>query len=250
MLSRFETGARLAKPEHVEQLLALYESKGLQLGERDRDELLALASGKETAPWIATSVPEQRIQLDTLIRFEQAATRITSVSPLLVPGLCQDQEYTRAMMRRDEVPTDEIETRVAVRMGRQHAILRRENPVQLLALTGEVVLRQRIGGPQVMARQLRFLLELTERPNVDLRIVPDATDWHPGLEGPFSQSEFDDRSPVVHLEIRGSGLFFHLSKDVGPYEAAAQRVLREAMSPDESVKRIAREAKEIEERSK
>lgn len=246
-LSRFETGTRLASREHVERLLTLYVSKGLELDERTRNGLLDATGGREATPWIATSVPEQRLQLDTLIRFEQSATKITDWSPLLVPGLCQTQEYARAIMRRADVPADEVETRVAVRGGRQHAWARRDNPVQLLALIGEGVLRHRIGGPRVMAGQLRFLLELAERPNVTMQIVPEATDWHPGLEGPFVLAEFGDRTPVVHLEIRGSGLFFHLAKDVGLYADAAQMVLHEAMSQHESMQLIACEAEQIEE---
>jgi transcriptional regulator with XRE-family HTH domain len=246
-LSRFETGSRLAGTDHVEKLLALYENKGLEIEDRVRDDILALASGQETSPWLATSVPEQRIQLDTLIKLEQKATTITNWSPLLVPGLCQTQEYTRAMMQRGEVPGDEIETRVAVRIGRQHAIMRRNNPANMLALIKPGVLRARIGGPEVMAGQLRFLEELAQRSNVDLRIVPDETDFFPGLEGPFLLLEFADRTPVAHLEARRSGLFFHQAKDVAAYETAAEKVLREAMSPHDSVQIIAREAEQIEE---
>lgn len=246
-LSRFETGARLASRDHVEKLLELYETKGLRVEDRVREDVLALASGKETSHWFANSLHEQRIQLDTLIKFEQTAHRAIDWSPLLMPGLCQTQEYTRAMMQRGEVPGDEIETRVAVRTGRQNAILRKNNPLHLLGLIKPGVLHARIGGPEVMAGQLRFLEELAQRPNVDLRVVPDETDFFPGMEGPFLLLDFADRTPVVHLEARRSGLFFHEAKDVAAYETAATKVLRQAMSPHDSMQLIAREAEQIEE---
>ncbi|HYQ69057.1 helix-turn-helix transcriptional regulator [Actinophytocola sp.] len=246
-LSRYENGRRLASPEVVTRLLDYYVGRGLTISERTRETLMGLARGTESSPWVALSLPEQQRQLSTMLRFEQTATRIIDVAQFLIPGLLQTEEYARAIMVRAEVPDHQIDTRVAVRIGRQHAISRPDKPAKILAVIHQAALEERIGGPEVMARQLRHLLTIGKKPNVELRVVPKGLDWHPGLETAFVLDEFDDRTPVVHIEIRDTGLFFDQPEDVAPYQAAVQKVLREAMSKADTLTLIAREAEQIEE---
>lgn len=240
LVSRYERGQRAPKPEDVATILGILGVNG----ER-REEILALARGTDDRRWVAASLPELQQQLAALIDFEGEATSIVDMAPLLVPGLLQTSAYARAIMTRAEVPPSEIGTRVAVRIGRSD-VLKRESPVQLTALIGDPVLRQRVGGPAVMAEQLRHLARLAELPNVDLRVIPGDSDWHPGLEGPFSVMDFEEESPIVHLENRRSALFLHEDDDVAAYREAVAMVLREAMSPDDSSALIAREAERIE----
>lgn len=246
-ISRYESGGRLASPAMVQRLLDYYVGRGLVLDNETRDELDNLAHGRERAPWVAFTLPEQHRQLDTLLKFEQGAHTITNVSPLLIPGLCQTPDYTRVIMVRSGVPEDQIETRVAVRTGRGHALTRRVNPARLVAAIDETVLHRQVGGPRVMAEQLRHLLDLAERPNVELRVMPGNSDWYAALEGPFVLVEFSDRQPVVHLEIHDNGLFVHEEEDVARYSVRVQEVLRDAMSEADSVSLIARAAEQTEE---
>lgn len=227
-LSRYENGTRMPGPAVVERIC---EELGLPEGQRD--ELLEVARGGDAGPWLAITMPEQRRQLDTLIARERESVAITNVAPLLVPGLLQTSDYARAIMVAADVPRGEIETRVAVRVGRREA-LTRDRPARLLALLNEPVLRQRVGGEGVLAAQLRHLLAMADWPNVDLRIVPSSSDWHPGLEGPFVLCEDADGSAVVHLETRVSGLFLHEPRDVGPYVQAVEQIAAAALDAAES----------------
>jgi hypothetical protein len=240
-LQRFETAVRTPTEEQVIQIL-----DELDVHELARDELLDLARGAEGSAWLAISIPEQQRQLAALLELEIAAKRIVSVSSLLVPGLLQTGNYARAIMVAAEVPRDQIETRVAVRLGRRDALVR-SNPVHLRALVWEPVLRAGIGGPKVMAEQLRFLVKMADLDTVDLRIVPGDAGWHPGLVSPFVLIEDEDGTAVVHLETPASGLYLHEEQDVEPYQDGAEKVLRTAMSPDESIDIITREAERIEE---
>lgn len=240
VVSRWEHGERNPKPTDVAQILT---QLGIN-GER-YEEIVDMTRGADAPRWLAVSLPEQRQQLDALLDFETTATSITDVSPLLIPGLLQASSYVRAIMSAGSVPEDEVRTRVAVRIGRRDAITRRD-PVPLLALIGEAALRQVIGSREVMVEQLRMLLELGKLPNVDLRVVPLTSGWHPGLEGPFTLIESEP--PVVQLENRRSGLFLHEKEDVDTYRQAADTVLREAMSPGDSAGLIAEIANEMERR--
>ncbi|WP_232212837.1 DUF5753 domain-containing protein [Saccharomonospora saliphila] len=183
-------------------------------------------------------MPEQHRQLAGLLEVERTATRIITVSTLLIPGLLQTGDYARAIMHAADVPASEVDTRVAVRLGRREAITRRE-PAHLEAYIAEPVLHAEIGGCSVMVDQLHTLVEHSDRPNVALHVIPTSTDWHPGLDGPFSLAEMPDRGPVVHLENRISGLFLHEPDEIEVYQSAVDRVRKVAMSAEESATLIA-----------
>jgi hypothetical protein len=230
----------LPKPENVDAIL---EACGVSGDERD--ELMSIARGGERGPWLAISMPEQQRQLAELLEREQDAVRIETVAPLLVPGLLQTREYAEAIMVAGGVPAGEIQMRVAVRMGRREA-LTREQPTHLQALLGEPVLHRMIGGPEVMARQLRHLVKAADLPNIEIRIVPFERDWDPSLEGMFVICRSADESMVVHLETRASGLFLHEPDDVAVYEDGFGRTLHEALGPAESLALIEGQAERLE----
>ena len=232
-VSRWETGARSPKPEHVAAYLAKVDASAEQ-----REQLVELARDPDGPHWLSVGMPDQQRQLAALLEIEREATCITAVSPLLIPGLLQTAGYAREIMRTGGVPASEVDTRVAVRLGRRDAIPRRD-PALLRAFIGEAVLNQLIGSPEIMVDQLEALLKYAELDNVDLRVIPTRCGWHPGLEGPFSLAEFHDRTPVVHLENRVSALFLHEPDEVQAYETALDRVREVAMSPDATSRLIA-----------
>ncbi|MGW3468809.1 helix-turn-helix domain-containing protein [Saccharopolyspora sp. NPDC000995] len=227
-VSRWENGARSPKPEDVAAYLAKVDASA-----ELRAELVELARDPDGSHWLSVGMPDQHRQLAALLEIEREATSITTVSPLLVPGLLQTADYARAIMIAAEVPHDEVDMRVAVRLGRREAITR-NNAAELRAFIGESVLYQLVGGSAVMADQLRTLLKYSEMANVDLRVIPMSSGWHPGLEGPFSLDRFGDRTPVVQLENRISALFLHELDEVAAYEHAVDKVDDEAMSTSES----------------
>lgn len=239
LISRYESGERVPKPEDVATILATLEVNGDR-----RDEILDLARGTDSPRWLAVTLPEQRQQLAALLELEATATSIIDVSPMLVTGLLQTTPYIRAIMSGGGVPRDEIETRIAVRIGRRETI--GDRSIRLVALLGETALRQEVGGRQVMVDQLRRLLDMSKRSNVDLRIIPFAAGWYPALEGPFTLIESAQEAPVVHLENRRSGLFLHEPEDIETYRVAVDAVLEVAMSPADSSGLIAEVIREME----
>ena len=78
----------------------------------------------------------------------------------MVPGLLQTPEYARAVTRAavGAACEEQLDALVEVRIARQD-VLRAEPPLELSAVLDEAVLRREVGGPEVMARQLRRLAE-------------------------------------------------------------------------------------------
>lgn len=228
-IGRWESGERSPRPTDVAAVLG-----ALGVDHEVREELIELSRNSDGRHWVASGLPEQKRQLAALLELERDAARIVNVSPLLVPGLLQSSGYARAIIGGGGVPSVEVETRVAVRIGRRDVIMRRERPAELLALVDETALNRNIGGPSVMADQLRSLEEASHWANVTLRAIPESAGWHPALEGPFVLLEFADRTSVVQIENRRSALFFHEPVDVEAYQLAIDRVQDIAMSPAET----------------
>lgn len=241
-LQRFETGTRSPSEEQVEAILDELDVHG-----QTREGLLELARGEGWSTWLAVTIAEHERQLAALLRLEDAAKRIVHVSSLLIPGPLQTGNFARAIMVAGEVPEKEILVRVAARLGRKDSVVRETDPVKMLVLIWEPVLGANIGGPKVMAEQLRHLLTMAKLATVELRVIPCDAGWHAGLETPFVLIEDQDGEANVHIETRHLGLFLHKPEDVAPYKQGAEKVLRKAMSEADSIKLIAREAERIEE---
>lgn len=250
VLSRWETGARTPKPEQVAQILTALGVNGNRY-----DEIMTLAYGTDQPQWVATTLPEQRQQMAAYLDWEQNASRIVEVAPLLIPGPLQTTDYIQAIMTAGGVPPGEVASRVATRIGRREVLTKRQ-PAELLVLLGRGALSQDIGGRRAMIEQLRYLLEMAARPNIELRVVPDRRGWHPGLEGAFALIESNTpnagsstpsgTASIVFVETRQSELMLHEDRDVRAYRKAIDQITLVALSADDSAKLILEHRKRME----
>src|SRR5262249_14551798 len=121
--------------------------------------------------------------------YEASASIIRQFEPLVMPGLLQTEEYTRAVLNLHEIPADKADLYVASRRERQE-LLDREDPPEFFFIIDESVLLRSIGGKSVMQRQLQHLLRLARYPRVTIQVLPFSIGVHPGLRGPFVLLEF------------------------------------------------------------
>jgi transcriptional regulator with XRE-family HTH domain len=163
-------------------------------------ELETLARGSRRQPFADY---RDVIGADTLKFFglEASAWLIRHVQPLVVPGLLQTEEYTRALLRVYGVDTAKVDRIVDSRRERQE-LFDRPDPPQVFTILDEAVLRRRVGGSAVMNRQLQHLLSLAERPQVTIQVVPFTAGAYEAIQGPFVHLEFSDGSDpdVVFLD--------------------------------------------------
>lgn len=227
VISYWETGNRVPRVEDVATFLAALGVIGEQ-----RESILDLARHAGDTDWLASGVPGVSQGWTGVMECERSASTITDWSPWLIPGLLQTTDYARAILGgNDRDP--EAELRVTLRAGRRDA-LTRENPATLVALIGEPAIRQRISDQQTGVAQLKYLLTAADSSNVTVQIIPIGDGYHPGLVGPFTLYQFLAAPPIVHIEHHRSSAFLYDSEDVTAFEAAAEEVRREAMSPEAS----------------
>jgi transcriptional regulator with XRE-family HTH domain len=240
LIARWESGERTPRAEDVAKIVEVLDIEG-----DEATNLVAMASGGSKAQWLAVTLPERRQQLNALLAAESTATKVTHVAPLLIPGVLQTREVIGAIMVGADVPADEIDERIYMRIGRRDLITRK-NPAQLDVLLDEAAVRRIIGSRQIMADQLRYLLELGEMPNVELRVVPFSASWTPALTGPFILLDSDEVPSIVSLDLHSSGLMLHAKEDIAAYRRAAEAVREKAMTPADTAALIAEVMTELE----
>lgn len=170
--------------------------------------------------------------------FEQSASQIMQVGSEIVPGNLQTESYTRAMVSgRGSFPDHQtVEDTVRVRRDRQ-ALLTRENPAQFSFVLSESALRRVLGGPKVMAEQLRHLAELALLSNVDIQVIPFDTLSYEPLRYAFTVLRFDHDSAtdIVYIEMYDNAVYLDKPPEAVRHYVDLQRRLQAiALGPVES----------------
>jgi len=233
-VSRMETGHRGATARDIRDLCDLYGVTDKAL--RDRMTTLA-AEGKQPGWW-------QSYELDfaTYVGLEQAAVTLCYYQSTIVPGLLQTMNYAQAMHKGSlpaEFTPERADELIEVRLRRQQ-VLTRDPPLQLHAVFDEAVLRRVVGGPAVMAAQLRHLGEAARMRNVTLQAIPNSTGAHPAMDNMFNIIEFGDVAPsVVYVEGLMGGLFIERPQDVARYQQVFKYLRDIALDPQETIELVA-----------
>lgn len=196
-VSRIENARTGAKINDVRLLLDLYN-----VDDPHWTELIALAHDASEKGWWE-SYRELPGGYSALIALEDEANRITQWETHVVPGLLQTEDYARATISGlhlfDTVPPREIDRRVEVRTRRQQ-ILHRAQPVEYSVLLDESVLQRLVGNSAIMRDQLDRLCEISELPNVTLRVIR-LNAVHPIMEGSFQLLEYNPVHDIVFPDI-------------------------------------------------
>ncbi|WP_432136905.1 MULTISPECIES: helix-turn-helix domain-containing protein [unclassified Streptomyces] len=241
-VSRIETGTSGAKPSDVRLLLDTYGVADPQL----RRLMLMLAgadgAGAGREHWWQAYRGVLPPTYRDFISLESQATAMRTLETTVVPGLLQTAAYARAVTRAavEGVSEDRLDTLVEVRLARQD-VLRANPPLRLSAVLDEAVLRREVGGPEVMAEQLRRLVSAARLPQVRLQVLPFAAGAHIGVTGPFVVFSFSSTSDldVVVLDHLTSSLYLERKEDLRAYTEAFDALRIHALSPEDSLDFIA-----------
>ncbi|MFD4522496.1 DUF5753 domain-containing protein [Streptomyces sp. NPDC058470] len=111
-----------------------------------------------------------------------------------------------------------------------------ERPLQFHATIWEAALRQQVGGPAVMRTQLEHLLEVSELPNVLLRVLPFHAGAHACIAGPFSILSFaeDTALDVVQSDTITGMLWVENDMESSTYSALFERTARLSLTRHDS----------------
>jgi transcriptional regulator with XRE-family HTH domain len=237
-ISRIETGKIRISPGDVRELLDVYGVTG-----EDAAALVQLAREARRKGWWHTYGKLLPGWFEAYVGLESEATRFRDFQPLVIPGLLQTADYSRAVLRAAPTagPAEEIDRLVALRMERQ-GVLSRENPPDLWIVLGEGALRTRVGDDAVMRAQLRHLAEAAERPNVTLQVLPFTNAAYVDPVSLFKILEFagPDDPTIVYLEHLTGCLFVEDEVEVRRYRVVFDHLCAEALGTGQSIDLIVR----------
>ncbi|SFQ26812.1 Helix-turn-helix domain-containing protein [Actinomadura madurae] len=243
-LSRIENAQVVARPHEVNYILMSY---GYEEGDDLRSALVGLAPGGRSRDWIRRhKLPGKGPNYGEYVLLEQDSSELFAYHADLVPGLLQTPEYAHAVM--SSVPSSglsNIEEGVAYRMARKEA-LTRSDPLSIRAVVGEAAVCQWMGGREVMIAQLRYLLELIERPNIELRILPFTATKHPGVDGSFAILHVEAGDfPVVVVDALRRRIFIDDDEGVAAYRRVQDELCCLSLGKAETGERLERALRDL-----
>jgi transcriptional regulator with XRE-family HTH domain len=225
-INRMEHGRVGLKERDIADLLNLY---GVGKG-TEREALLNLARGDHRPGWWKEYSDILPHWVEPYIGLEAAASFIREFELQCVPGLLQIEDYAREVIRLGNPPSeDEVVRRAKARISRQEIFLR-DDPPKIWAVLDEGALRRHIGGPQVMRAQLRHLIDMCDRPNVTLQILPFSAGAHRAMGGSFTILRYTEPHlrDVVYIEQLTSALYLDKRTEVDAYLDVIEEVCLQA----------------------
>jgi len=235
-ISRYELAQGGLKPAEVARLLDFYGVQGSH-----REQLLALAEEATHKGWweaYGDVMTEENLEF---IGLEAEATSILEWQINVVPGLLQTERYAWSVLSAyQEVATISpraLQRRLETRLTRQQ-LLTRDEPLEYVALLDESVLHRRRGDQSVMHNQLQRLAEVSELPNVTIRILPLNTNHGLAVDSftifQFGKAHETVLHDVVSLEHVTNELHVEGDTDTHHFRLAFDHLVEESLSPQES----------------
>jgi transcriptional regulator with XRE-family HTH domain len=230
-ISRMEGGKVGVRRSTLEKLLEIYDVHD----QEQISTLIVLAKEGKTRGWFAR-YGDLPASYSRYIGLESSAAEIRNYEALVVPGMLQTEEYTRALLAASPGEDEEsIEAHVKARRERQGLL--GQSPLHLITVLDESVIRRLIGGPDVMRSQLKRLADSARSRNVTIQILPFSGGAYAGMAGSFSILTFQDAPSVVYAEAM-TGDIYPAADDVQRYRDVFDNLRAAALSPLESIKMI------------
>jgi transcriptional regulator with XRE-family HTH domain len=230
LVEAWERGRQGIMPEHMRRLL------GIRPDGTHTEPLL------EFPPEFIVRMVEEFVNGETSpewedkwLTAEELALRLSCFDTTVINGLLQCPEYMQEILGTEDS--------VKHRQKRQGLFLE-EWGRTLTALMSESVLRTNVGGSEVMARQMAFLVECAERESVLLHVIPMNSRICAKFRTPFMVATLDNGREIAYADgaVRGS-VIEHL-EDVIALRNRFDQLRGEALRQSESVDLIRRIGKE------
>lgn len=166
--------------------------------------------------------------------YEDKAASLRDWSPSIVTGLLQTEDYARALLATlPGVSADTIAARLASRLERQRRVLLREDPPSACFIVDELSLCRCVGSAEVMAAQMRHLLEIAAMVRVIVQVLP-------AIAHPVNASGFLMADHAVWVEHAASGYVFTDEETVSALALRFDSLRSESYRASESLALIKR----------
>lgn len=242
-ISRIESAKQAILPRNVRLLCQVYDIGAPLLG-----HLVQRAEESDDSGWWVTYSDTVPDWFERFAGEEVEASEIWAYEAEFVPGLLQTADYCReiTLASGPNITEEDQQRWVTFRQSRQER-LDTADPVQLIAVLNEAVIRRVVGSADLMRAQLLRLLEFAERPNITLQVLPFSAGAHPAMTNSFTILRFpdDDCITTIFVEVDSGGIYPDRPPDLHRYTWVFQRLRELALSSTETTALISRVMREL-----
>lgn len=233
-INYLETGKTQQKPDETTALLRAYGADAVHV-----DRIATLAGRADRSTWWAPFSDVLPDWFRTFVGLEGLASEQFVYRSKTIPGQMQTAEYATTLLEGSlQIAAMDVPQSVRSRMARQR-LADDDHPLTFRAVIEESVLDRPVGGPRIMRDQLQHLLDLTQRDNVALHVMPIRVAVHDGLDDEFTLLDFDAAQGIGYLEHAAGALYIQDQEQVRLYRMMADRLRAAALSTSESSDMIA-----------
>ncbi|MFF3734302.1 Scr1 family TA system antitoxin-like transcriptional regulator [Streptomyces sp. NPDC002476] len=193
LISHYEAGRRLPKPDDAQRIDIALETDGF------------------FARWLNDLDSKFAQYFTAVAELEREATEIRQYGASLIPGLLQTEPYARAVFQayHPNYRPEKLDEFIVNRLERSRLLSGSSTPVAW-TLLDEAALRRRVGGPHVMAEQLRKIADMAEAGRLRLHVMTFASGAHALQESMLYLLNFANAAPIAYVEGLRTG---HLMDD-------------------------------------
>jgi transcriptional regulator with XRE-family HTH domain len=248
-LQRMETGWKSFR--QAGHLRALLERYGIT-DEDQVDRLVALQREASSREWWTGTGTTLLSGMPRFLGVESVAREIRLFHPTVIPGLLQTEAYARSLHELtkpvDETTSEFVQQSVQLRMKRQEALTREEDPLKLWAVLYEPALRYLMGDTDTMREQYTALAEQAALENVTIQVLPQGGSGYVAFHD-VNIMILDDGLPTT---AQTDTAWFTVAvtdkpREVGRFARMFDAMAASALPPADTPKFLYHLAKEIEE---
>jgi transcriptional regulator with XRE-family HTH domain len=243
-MQRLESGEVGVSETDLRALLVLYGVQDRAVVDRLVEEArLSRRQRYLTAPEHREHLPSGLLQL---IQFEQRAVAIRAYQATAYPGVLQTPAVAEALLAWWGESVDDEARRVLfdVRMTRRRHLVDNDNGPEYFLILDESVIRRRVKNVKVTAEQLADIVEVAQRSNVHIRMVPFTHGVYMPSLGPFQILDLgvSDDDSVLYREIYLRDEVVHDDEEIRFYRSAFERLWARSLSEQATLRVIAAQA--------
>jgi transcriptional regulator with XRE-family HTH domain len=235
-LSQWESGRNQQREGEVRSMLGLYKASP-----PDIERIVRLAKQPDDSDWWASYGDVVPDWMRTRVGLEALACKEFVYDDKVINGLLQTKAYATALLDNNlRVPIGDVDRVVDLRLARRQRLDDTVMPLSLHVVLEEAVLLRPVGGSGVFAEQLRHLLELAERDNITVQVIPFEVPVHDGLDGRFTLLHFEEACGIGYVESPDGARYVQEQDHVDGFAKRAARIATSALDEAASRESIAR----------
>ncbi|MER5884926.1 helix-turn-helix transcriptional regulator [Streptomyces sp. NPDC001941] len=241
-MSGIEAGRIGVSEERVRTLATVYQESD----EAYVNALVAMAEERHRGWWEEYRDTLGASALD-LAELEHHSVSFRYLQITHIPGLAQTEDYARAVFSHavPRLSPQALRQRLSHRLRRRDVLDRAPAP-DCVFMIHEAALRMQFGGPKVAGAQLDYLLDVAERDNVDVRVIPFSAGGFPNAgtsvvyaRGPVEQLD------TIHLDLPMGGTFIDSEITLKNYRTILDEAHELSLDPAASREFISGIAKQL-----